>query len=34
MDDFFPDVTDDCEPELPAPDVEDDIPDYLQDLPF
>lgn len=32
--DEFPDVTDPMEPELPPPDMEADIPDYLQDLPF
>lgn len=32
--DEFPDVTDPTEPELPQPDMELDIPDYLQDLPF
>lgn len=34
MDDEFPNVTDDREPELPAPDLEADIPDYLHELPF
>ena len=32
--DEFPDVTSPFEPDLPAPDMDADIPEYLQDLPF